>query len=120
MLVDDHEIVRQGLKLILAREGDSAWEICGEAENGLEAVEKVGELKPDLVILDVSMPIMNGFEAARQIRVLAPATKIVMLSMHDSPQAAQQAKQAGADAYVVKSHSSRELHQLIAAMLAGK
>lgn len=117
--MDDHEIVRQGLKLLLGSDR-SVWDICGEAENGRQAVEKVAELKPDLVILDVSMPIMNGFEAARQIRKFAPATKIVMLSMHDSAQAADQAIQAGADAYVVKSRSSSELHQCITDVLAVK
>ena len=101
LLADDHEIVRSGMKSLL--DAHHPWVVCGEAENGKQAVEKVMELKPDMVVLDLSMPVMNGIEAAREIRKLSPKTKIVMFSMHDSARMAYEAKEAGADAYIVKS-----------------
>jgi DNA-binding NarL/FixJ family response regulator len=116
LVADDFEIVRQGIKSLL-RGGPSGWEICGEAGNGQEAVEKTIELKPDLVVLDISMPIMNGIEAARQIRSLAPATKIVIFSMHNSAQLVEQAKKAGAHACLPKGTAAEELRKAIAALL---
>jgi DNA-binding NarL/FixJ family response regulator len=118
LLVDDHEVVRRGVKTLLT--GINGWDICGEAQNGEEAVQKVLDLKPDLVILDISMPVMNGFEAARQIRRLAPDTKIVIFSMHDSAQIAQQAKEAGAHACLVKAAAASELHKTISSLLDTK
>lgn len=108
LLADDHQIVRRGLKSLIQGLGPD-WEICGEAENGKEAVEKTLTLRPDLVILDISMPVQNGLEAAREIRRKSPDTKILILSMHDSPHMKEEAKKAGADAYVVKSAASDEL-----------
>jgi DNA-binding NarL/FixJ family response regulator len=115
LLADDFEIVRRGIRSLL--DGPPGWEICGEAANGQEAVEKTLELKPDLVVLDVSMPVMNGIEAARQIRSLAPATKIVIFSMHNSPQIIEQAKEAGADACLAKGTAAQDLRKTIAALL---
>jgi DNA-binding NarL/FixJ family response regulator len=115
LLADDHELVRRGLGLVL--EGLSAWAICGEACDGQEAVEKTLELKPDLIVLDISMPIMNGIEAARKIRNLAPATRIVLYSMHSSAQLIEQAKQAGADAFLMKGTPAKQLRKTIAALL---
>jgi two-component system, NarL family, nitrate/nitrite response regulator NarL len=106
-VVDDHETVRTGVRVTLAREPH--FEICGEAENGQDAVAKAQKLKPDAVILDVSMPVMNGLEAAREIRRVSPSTKIVMFSMHDSLQMIETARQAGADAFVLKTAPTREL-----------
>jgi two-component system nitrate/nitrite response regulator NarL len=83
----------------------------------LEAIQKALELKPDLVLMDISMPNMNGIEATKQIRKQAPDTKIILLSMHDSPQIAQQGKQAGANAYVVKSSSTVELQKTIKSVM---
>ncbi len=114
LLADDFEVVRTGLKALL---GDGSWEICGEAENGLAAVEKVIELTPDLVVLDVTMPILNGFEAAREIRKLAPATKIVIFSMHESAGMVREAKESGADAYIVKSEGIEVLEKTITRLL---
>ena len=105
LLVDDHEIVRQGLRQIL----EGWWQICGEAVNGEEAVAKTVELRPDLVLMDISMPRLNGIEATRQIRLLGIPTKIVIFSMHDSVQIASQAKAAGADGCLVKSSPVDEL-----------
>ena len=84
LLADDHEIVRHGLRRLL--ETQPGWTICGEAGSGLEAVEKTRQLKPDIVILDHSMPELSGAEAARQILKVLPQTEIVILTMHDSEQ----------------------------------
>jgi DNA-binding NarL/FixJ family response regulator len=115
LLADDHEIVRKGIKSLL--DGQFPWEVCGEAENGREAVDKVLNLHPDLVILDLSMPVLNGIEAAREIRRLAPSTKIVIFSMHDSARVAEEAKNAGADAYLAKTAHFNTLQQTIAGLL---
>jgi two-component system nitrate/nitrite response regulator NarL len=106
LVIDDHELVRRGLKDILR---DTAFEVCGEAENGQEGVERTLQLKPDLVLLDMSMPVMTGLQAAVAIRRLAPSTKIIMVSMHDSPQMMKEARAAGADAYITKSSAGKEL-----------
>jgi DNA-binding NarL/FixJ family response regulator len=115
LLADDHEIVRKGIKSLL--DGQFPWEVCGEAENGREAVEKVDELHPDLVILDLSMPLLNGIEAAREIRRRAPNVKIVIFSMHDSARIAEEAKNAGADAYLAKTAHFSDLQKTIANLL---
>jgi CheY-like chemotaxis protein len=114
LIVDDHEAIRRGIRSLLSRD---SLEICGEAENGKQALEKVRELKPDLVILDVSMPVMNGLEAAREIRRFAPRTKIVILSVHDSPQIIEIAEKAGADAYVLKSAADTDLNVTVKRLL---
>jgi two-component system, NarL family, response regulator NreC len=113
LLVDDHEVIRMGLTRLL----QGSWDICGEAENGLEAVYKVLELKPDLVVLDLSMPIMGGTAAARQIRLVAPGTKIVVLSMHDTETVVELSRLIGADACVSKRSAASELPKAIAAVL---
>jgi two-component system nitrate/nitrite response regulator NarL len=107
LIVDDHEMLRRGVRSLL--EAKLPWEVCGEAADGTEALKKVQELKPDLVILDVTMPAMNGLEAAVQIRRIAPSVKIVIFSMHDSPAMRAEFERVGADAFVVKSAPSGEL-----------
>jgi DNA-binding NarL/FixJ family response regulator len=115
LLVDDHRILREGLAAML----NLGWgyNICGEAENGREAIQKANELQPDVVILDLRMPVMGGTEAAPQIRRVSPRTKIVFLSMHDSRTAVELARLAGADACVSKRCRSEELHQAIVRVL---
>jgi DNA-binding NarL/FixJ family response regulator len=115
LLADDHELIRNGLKALI--ETNQEWVICGEAGNGQEAVDRVLQLKPDLIILDVTMPVLNGLQAARQIHERAPKTKILILSMHDSPQLANEAFRLGADAYLIKSGPQKELLDTIAILL---
>jgi DNA-binding NarL/FixJ family response regulator len=118
VLADDHEVVRQGVRRFL--ETQPSLEICAEAANGQEAVEKTLSLKPDIVILDLSMPVMNGVEAARQIRTLVPSAKIIVFSMHDFAQLAETVKQAGADAYVSKSTRVDKLYEAIRNVLGNQ
>jgi DNA-binding NarL/FixJ family response regulator len=101
LLADDHEIVRHGLRRLL--ETQPGWKICGEAGSGREAVEKTRQLKPDIVILDHSMPELSGAEAARQILKALPQTEIVILTMHDSEQLLRDVMEAGVHGYVLKS-----------------
>lgn len=115
LIADDHQVLRQGVCALLS--GDGRWSVCGEAQDGQEAVAKVAELNPDLVVLDVTMPVMNGLEAAREIRKLAPATKIVIFSMHDSPAMKTEFLKIGADAFVLKSQAANELTATIARLL---
>jgi DNA-binding NarL/FixJ family response regulator len=115
LIVDDHEIVRSGLRRLVERQ--SGWEVCGEAVNGKEAIDKALALNPDLVLMDISMPVMNGIEATRQIRRLSPVTKIVIVSLRDDESITAEAKKAGADAYVVKACASEILLETIAAVL---
>lgn len=107
VIADDHEIFRRGLRSLL--ESHSDWQVCGEAVDGREAIEKVRELKPDVVVLDVTMPQVNGLEAAREIRRIVPESKVVILSQHEPALMRQSALAAGAGAYVTKSEVSREL-----------
>ena len=111
LIADDHEIFRRGLRSLL--ESHTNWEVCGEAVNGREAIQRVQELKPDVVVLDVTMPQMNGLEAAREICRNIPGSKVVILSQHEASVMKQSAIAAGAGAYVTKSEVSRELMSAI-------
>ena len=113
LLVEDHEIVRKGLYSLI--DGYAGWKVCGEAGNGKEAVEKTLALHPDVVVIDLLMPVMNGIEATKQIRRVRPATKVVMISIYDSQQTA--AENAGAHAYVGKSRTWADLRDAIVAVL---
>jgi DNA-binding NarL/FixJ family response regulator len=104
LIVDDHEVVRLGVRTLFAE--NDALAVCGEAQNGLEAIRMVSETSPDVVILDLSMRGMNGFETAARIRQLAPSTRIVFFSFHEIPIAA---RLAGADAFVSKCSPLQEL-----------
>lgn len=107
LVVDDHPIVRQGLKTLL--EGHSGWEVIGEASDGAEALEKARDLNPDVMVLDVTMPRMNGLEACRMLRRQSPRLEILFVTQHDSPQMMREALDAGARGYVVKSNAARDL-----------
>ena len=106
LLVDDHELVRRGLKEVLR---DTRFAVCGEAENGEQGVEQTLKLKPALVLLDMSMPVMTGLQAAKRIRKLAPETKIIIVTIHNSPQMQAEAQAAGADGYVTKMSAATTL-----------
>jgi DNA-binding NarL/FixJ family response regulator len=110
--VDDHEIVRIGLRLLVSDREN--WEVCGEARDGIEAVEKVVELSPDIVILDMTMPVLSGLDAARRIREISPSTRIVFFSIHEMPSAA---RLVGADGFVSKSLAAEQLAKTIDAVL---
>jgi PAS domain S-box-containing protein len=107
MVVDDHEIVREGLASLLGEEADI--EVIGEAANGREAVNIASQLKPDVVIMDVAMPLMNGDEAPRQIRGHLPGTRVVALSMYEEDNMIDRMRRAGAESYILKTSPSEEL-----------
>jgi DNA-binding NarL/FixJ family response regulator len=107
LVADDHEIVRQGLRALL--ETQPGWQVVAEAVDGREALDKAKRLRPDVVVLDVSMPNLNGLEATRQIRKALPETEVLILTMHDSEQLVREVLEAGARGYVLKSDAGREL-----------
>src|ERR1700674_4142333 len=107
LIADDHDLLRRGVRALL--QTHAGWEICGEATTGREAVTKAEELKPDIVILDISMPDLNGVEAARRIRKASPNTEVLVLSMHYSDQLIREIVDAGVRGYIVKSDSDRDL-----------
>jgi two-component system, NarL family, nitrate/nitrite response regulator NarP len=116
LIVDDHELMRRGIRNLL--ESNSRLKVCGEAADGEDGVAKVNDLKPDLVILDLNMRGMNGIDATRFIRRNVPGTKILIYSMHESPQIRLAIQQAGADAFVLKSAPAMELPKMIGILLA--
>lgn len=107
LVADDHEAVRKGVCAILDSRGD--LEICGEATNGREAVDKALELKPDLVIMDITMPVLSGVEPVREIRRHLPSVPILVLSMHESRQVIDNVRALGVQGYVAKSEASTRL-----------
>jgi len=111
LVADDHELIRRGICSVLATE--PALNICGEAFDGLDAVQKAAELHPDIVVMDISMPRMNGLEATREIKRVAPEIEVLIVSQHDSSEMIRQAFGAGARAYVVKSTISTDLIKAI-------
>jgi DNA-binding NarL/FixJ family response regulator len=114
LLVDDHPVVRQGLKTLL--QGRPELEVVDEASDGVEAVEKVSSLRPDVVVLDVTMPRMNGIEACRIIKQTNPELEVLFVTQHDSPQMMREAIAAGARGYVVKSNLVRDLVEAVKAV----
>lgn len=118
LLVDDHHMIREGLRSLL--ENDTGFEIVGEADNGRRAVELAAEVKPDVVIMDVAMPTLNGVEATQRILQNAPGTKVVALSMHTDRQYVGRMLEAGACAYVLKDSAFEELAVAIETVLSGR
>ena len=118
LIVDDHEIVRDGLRSHLATSRPD-WDICGEAIDGEQAIQLARELKPDIVILDITMPRMSGLEASYQIRKLGLTTPVLIFTTHDSERLATEVREAGAQGYVLKSQAVRDLIQAIDTILAG-
>ena len=107
LVADDHEIVRRGLVSLIKSHPD--WEVCAEAENGRQAVEKASLSKPDIAILDIGMPVLNGLEATRQILRDRPGTRILVLTITDTDQAVQAVLDAGARGFLLKSDAARDL-----------
>jgi DNA-binding NarL/FixJ family response regulator len=107
LVADDHHVVRTGLRALL--ESKSGWEVCAEAANGREAVEKAIAHKPDVAVLDIGMPLLNGVEATRQIHKLSPETEVLILTMHDSDVLVQEVLEAGARGYILKDDADRNL-----------
>ncbi len=107
LVADDHDLMRRGIKTLL--QTHAGWEICGEAQTGREAVLRTEELKPDIVVLDISMPDLNGIEAARRIRKASPETEVLILSLHFSDQLIREIVEAGVRGYIIKSDSDRDL-----------
>ena len=118
LVADDHELVRRGIRgLLRARSG---WKVIGEAANGREAVEKASKLKPDVAIVDISMPELDGLQATRQIREAIPNTEVVVLTMHESDQMVRRVLDAGARGYVLKSDIATQLLKVVKDVSAGK
>jgi DNA-binding NarL/FixJ family response regulator len=114
LVADDHEVVRRGLKTLLSSKPD--WVICAEAANGREAVALAGQHRPDIVIMDIAMPGLNGLEATRQIRKILPGTEVLVLSFHYSDQLVREVVDAGARAYVLKSDVTRDFLNAVEAL----
>ncbi len=114
LIADDHAVVRAGLRTLL--EACRGWEVCAEAGDGREAVEKAREQKPDIAILDIGMPNLNGVEATRQIRKFSPETEVLILTMHESDDLVQQVVDAGARGYILKDDADRILAAAVEAL----
>jgi DNA-binding NarL/FixJ family response regulator len=114
LIADDHDVARRGIRSLL--EVHPGWEICGEAKDGREAVECATKMKPDLVLLDIGMPGLNGLDAARQIHAVCPETRILILTMHDTEQLVREVLAVGARGYLLKSDSARDLVAAVEAL----
>jgi DNA-binding NarL/FixJ family response regulator len=117
LIVDDHEVVRQGIRTILRARPQ--WEICGEAVNGRDAIEKARSLDPDVIIMDITMPEMSGIEATREISKLKLRASVLVFTMHESKNLATSVQDAGARGCVLKSHAARDLLDALEALMAG-
>jgi DNA-binding NarL/FixJ family response regulator len=118
LLVDDFKPWRRFASLLL--QGKPELQVVGEASDGLEAVQKAAELKPDLILMDIGLPTLNGIEAARQIRELAPESKIIFVSQESSADVVQEALSLGALGYVVKAQAVSDLLAAVDAVMSGK
>jgi DNA-binding NarL/FixJ family response regulator len=118
LVVDDHDIIRRGLKDLLS--GRPGWEVCGEAKTGKEAIRLASELQPGVIVMDISMPDLNGLEAARRIHKLLPKTGILFLTMHFSDQLVRDVVEAGARGYILKSDADRELVTAVESIAHGR
>lgn len=107
LLADDHDVMRRGIRDLL--ESHAGWEICGEVSDGRQAVEQTKKLRPDIVVLDLGMPELNGLDAARQIKKAVPRTEVLIFTMHETDQLVRDVFAAGALGYVMKSDAARHL-----------
>jgi DNA-binding NarL/FixJ family response regulator len=118
LLADDHDIARQGVCALIASQ--PGWEVCGEARTGREALRMAADLRPDLIVMDILMPDLNGLDAARQIKKGFPSAEILILSGHEDGNLVQPAFDAGIRAYIFKSQARAHLIPALTALLAGK
>ncbi|MGC1649235.1 MAG: response regulator transcription factor [Candidatus Sulfotelmatobacter sp.] len=114
LIADDHEVARRGIRALL--ENHPGWEVCGEAKDGREAVELASRTNPDLILLDIGMPNLNGLEAARQVLAESPDIAILILTMHDSDQVVREVLRAGARGFLLKSDAGRDLVAAVEAL----
>ena len=114
LIADDHELARRGIRSVLESHG--GWEVCAEAKDGREAVDLAANVKPDLVLLDIGMPNLNGLEAAKQILAVSPHVAILILTMHDSDSVVREVLRAGARGFVLKSDAGRDLVSAVEAL----
>jgi DNA-binding NarL/FixJ family response regulator len=114
LIADDHDIIRRGVRALLA--SHQGWEVCAEASTGREAIAKAEEHRPDIVVMDLRMPELNGLEAARRIRKMLPRTEILVLSLHFSDQLVREIVDAGVRGYILKSDTDRDLLTAVEAL----
>jgi len=114
LIADDHEVARKGIRALL--EGHPSWEVCAEAKDGREAVDLAARTKPQLVLLDIGMPNLNGLEAARQILAASPDVAILILTMHDSDNVVREVLRAGARGFLLKSDAGKDLVAAVEAL----
>jgi len=118
LIVDDHEVVREGIRTLISR-SHRDWQVCGEAETGEQAIEKVQALKPDIVVLDITMPGIGGLAAASRITFSTPACRVLIFTMHESERLTAEVQAVGAHGYVLKSQAARDLIRAIDQLLSG-
>src|SRR5208283_5369974 len=114
LIADDHEVARHGIRALL--ESHPGWEVCGEAKDGRETVELAERLRPDLILLDIGMPNLNGLEATRQILAISPEAAILILTMHDADHVVREVLRAGARGFLLKSDAGRDLVAAVEAL----
>lgn len=114
LIADDHDVARRGIRALL--ENHPGWQVCGEAKDGRETVELAAELKPDLILVDIGMPNLNGLEATRQILAVSPGAMILILTMHDTDQVVRDVLRAGARGFLLKSDAGRDLIAAVEAL----
>ncbi|MGH9930209.1 MAG: response regulator [Pyrinomonadaceae bacterium] len=118
LLADDHAVVRDGLRFLLEAQGDI--KVVGNANDGRDAVRQVSILKPDIVVMDIAMPELNGIEATLQIQKKCPSTRVIILSMHSTAEHIRQSLQAGAQGYVLKKSAGEEVVEAVRAVNSGR
>jgi DNA-binding NarL/FixJ family response regulator len=117
VIADDHEIVRQGLRSLLENDG---CEVVGEYASGRAAVEGIKSVRPEVAVMDISMPDLNGVEATQQVSKVQPDTRVIILTMHDSEELARRVLEAGARGYVLKSDAARDLANAVRTVMKGQ
>jgi CheY-like chemotaxis protein len=118
LIADDHEVVRRGIRALIQEQ--PGWQIAAEVKDGRDAVAKADQFKPDVAILDIIMPSLNGLDAAKQIAKISPGTKILILTMHESDQLIHKILDAGARGYILKTDAGRDLIMAVKALLSNK